>query len=142
MNYCTIDDIKNQISEKTLIELSNDDYSQELIIAEVVDSAIESASELIDGYVRGSYPLPLPTAPTILKNIAVELAVYQLTKRRLGENMPESRENAYKNSISQLKDIQKGIIDLGLQNQESAPQRTMIFTNKTSKDRVFGRNCQ
>ena len=56
--------------------------------------------------------------------------------------MPEVIETAYKNAISTLKDIQKGIISLQAENdllETSSFNAQEYKTNKTILDKLFGK---
>ena len=124
MDYCTIEDIDTHISTPTLIQLTNDD-GEETVDREVATEAIVYSSAIIDGYLRGRYTLPLDTHFPLLRILAIDLSVYRLYARRMADEMPEVIENAYKNAIATLRDIQKGIIE--------------YRTNKTLLDKLFGK---
>ena len=96
--YCTLDDIKKQVQETTLIEITDDALSGQ-INTDVINETILYASTLIDGYLRGRYTLPLQSIPEIIKLTAVDLAVYRLYSRRFHTDMPDSINDKYKNSI-------------------------------------------
>ncbi|MEI8390814.1 MAG: DUF1320 domain-containing protein [bacterium] len=134
--YCTLYDIKQQVSENTLIEITDDIQANEINI-EIVDEAIVYSQTLIDGYLRGRYTLPLTTIPVLIKIIAADLTVFRLYSRRFHTDMPESINDKYKNSIKLLEQIQKGIISLGIEVPASPPERGEYMTNKTSSDRIF-----
>jgi len=139
--YCTIEDIEKQTSSPTLIQLSSDD-GQEAINRVIVEEAILYASTLIDGYLRGRYSLPLDTHFPLLRIIAIDLAIYRLYSRRMKNEMPEVIESAYKNAVSTLRDIQKGVISLQSENdifETSVFSPDEYKTNKTILDRLFGK---
>lgn len=74
------------------------------------------SSTLIDGYLRGRYTLPLDAHFPLLRILAIDLSIHRLYSRRMRDEMPEVIENNYKNAISTLKDIQKGVISLQSEN--------------------------
>lgn len=138
MSYCSLDDIKQSISESELIELTDDNNQQ--INSEIVNTAICYAETTINSYLRSRYTLPLSEIPELIKVFAVDLAVYRLHSRRMMRNMPESILTSYKNVISELVKIQKGTVSLGIEsNQEDLkiPDNNEFKTNKTSRDRIF-----
>ena len=141
MDYCTIDDIETHISTPTLIQLTSDD-GQEVVDCAVATEAILFSSAIIDGYLRGRYTLPLNTHFPLLRILAIDLSVHRLYSRRMRDTMPEVIENAYKNAIATLRDIQKGVISL---QSESDTLETSGFnpeeykTNKDIIDRLFGK---
>lgn len=141
MDYCTIEDIETQTSSPTLIQLTSDD-GQESINRAVAHEAILYSSTLIDGYLRGRYTLPLNTHFPILRILAVDLSIHRLYSRRMRNEMPEVIETAYKNAISTLRDIQKGIITLQSENDlfESSGFNALEYkTNKNILDKLFGK---
>ena len=141
MDYCTIDDIETQTSTPTLIQLTSDD-GQEAVNRVVTKEAILYSSTLIDGYLRGRYSLPLDTHFPLLRILAIDLSIHRLYTRRMRDEMPEVIENNYKNAISTLKDIQKGVISLQSENDslETAGFNAEEYkTNKQIIDRLFGK---
>lgn len=141
MDYCTIEDIETQTSTPTLIQLTSDD-GQEEINRVVALEAILYSSTLIDGYLRGRYSLPLDTHFPLLRILAIDLSIYRLYSRRMRNEMPEVIETAYKNAISTLRDIQKGVITLQSENDtlESSGFNTEEYkTNKNILDKLFGK---
>ncbi|OGI31340.1 MAG: hypothetical protein A2287_02805 [Candidatus Melainabacteria bacterium RIFOXYA12_FULL_32_12] len=134
--YCTLQDIKKQVQESTLIEITDDNLSGQ-ISTEVVDESILYSQTLIDGYLRGRYTLPLQTTPEILKILCVDLSIYRLYSRRFHTDMPDSINDKYKSSIKLLEQIQKGIISLGIEIPGTPPELGEYRTNKTYQDRIF-----
>lgn len=142
MDYCTIEDIETQTSTPTLIQLTSDD-GQEAVDRVVAQEAILYSSTLIDGYLRGRYTLPLDAHFPLLRILAIDLSIHRLYTRRMRDEMPEVIENNYKNAISTLKDIQKGVISLQSENDslETAGFNAEEYkTNKDIIDRLFGKH--
>lgn len=142
MDYCTIEDIETQTSTPTLIQLTSDD-EQEAVDRVVAQEAILYSSTLIDGYLRGRYTLPLDAHFPLLRILAIDLSIHRLYTRRMRDEMPEVIENNYKNAISTLKDIQKGVISLQSENDslETAGFNAEEYkTNKDIIDRLFGKH--
>lgn len=118
--YITQQDLMSAFSERTLIELSNDESRATHIDELVIDLAIEYAVETIDGYLRSRYVLPLANVPTIVRNIALQLARYWLYSRRPeGRGIPEGVKDAYKQALVELTSIQSGRLHLGLAESSS-----------------------
>lgn len=141
MDYCTIEDIETQTSTPTLIQLTSDD-GQEVVDRVVAQEAILYSSTLIDGYLRGRYTLPLDAHFPLLRILAIDLSIHRLYSRRMRDEMPEVIENNYKNAISTLKDIQKGVISLQSENDslETAGFNAEEYkTNKSIIDRLFSK---
>lgn len=134
--YCTLYDIKKQVQEATLIEITDDSLSGQ-INTDVVNETLSYADTLVDGYLRGRYTLPLQSIPEIIRVIAVDLAIYRLYSRRFHTDMPDSINDKYKNAIKLLEQIQKGIVSLGIEAEGTPPKLGEYRTNKTYMDRIF-----
>lgn len=140
--YCTVEDIEIQISTPTLIQLSSDDGQSE-IDRTVVEEAILYSSTLIDGYLRGRYTLPLDAHFPLLRVLCIDISIYRLYCRRLYTEIPEAISEAYKNAISTLRDIQKGVLSLQaesdtLESSDFSPSE--YRTNKGILDRLFNKH--
>ena len=139
MEYCTIEDIETQTSTPTLIQLTSDD-GQEAVNRVVALEAVLYSSTLIDGYLRGRYSLPLNTHFPLLRILAIDISIYRLYARRMRNEMPEVIATAYKNAISTLRDIQKGVISLQAENdlfETSSFNAQEYKTNKSILDKLF-----
>lgn len=138
MFYCTADDIEIQIGKEPLIQLTNDNCEQDTIDTVVCEEAILYSSTLIDGYLRGRYNLPLNTQFPLLRVVAMDLSIYRLYSRRIMTEIPEVVCDAYKNAIKTLENLQKGIITLETQDNQTL-QNGQYRTNKTELDRLFNK---
>ncbi len=138
MFYCTAEDIEIQIGKEPLIQLTNDNCEQNTIDTVVCEEAILYSSTLIDGYLRGRYNLPLNTQFPLLRVVAMDLSIYRLYSRRIMTEIPEVVCDAYKNAIKTLENLQKGIITLETQDNQTL-QNGQYRTNKTELDRLFNK---
>jgi phage gp36-like protein len=134
--YCTIDDIKQQIPEEVIVQLTDDD-NQGVIDEAKVNDAIANADALIDGYCSGRYVVPFVVAPAIIKPLAMDLAIYNLYARRV-ETMPDVRDKNRSNAIKLLADISKGAVKLG-EVAATTPVQPQQSPEITSADRLFSR---
>ena len=130
--YCTPADLPEQIPERTLIQLTNEevDFSVPAAVnTTVVDSCIRYADELIDAYLRGRYTLPLAEVPTVLRDIAITLVRYRLYARRPEGAVPDTVKDDHKEARRQLEAIRDGKLTLGLQTtQKDVPESGEIRT--------------
>lgn len=138
MAYCTLEDIIAHIPEANLVQLTDDAGSGTVDNSKVLE-AIAYADQLIDGYLRGRYTVPLDPVPGLIRKISVDLAVFHLYSRRFELEMPEPMMARYKNAIKVLEQIQKGLIKLGIELAETAPGQGYYKSNKTPGDRIFKR---
>jgi phage gp36-like protein len=142
MAYHDLDDLKKDISEEELIQLT-DDAELGAIDTAVYEAARDAADSLIDGYLKGGgYDVPLAPVPTIIKSISKDITIYSLTKRRLRTSIPDSVENTYKAQIKLLESIQAGKVSIGVDRATSASGTGSgsYKTNKTAADRTFSKD--
>lgn len=134
--YHTIDDLKLQITEKALIELSDDTDSGELDedALRVIERIGLSAANIIHGYFTGRYPIPLPQPiPGVVTEISVSLTLWGLYRRRMTAEMPEAIVKERANALSFLEHVQQNKISLYPDRKEVLTMRV----NKTRADRDF-----
>ena len=139
--YCSIEDIEKQLSTPILIQLTSDN-GQDVTNRVVAKEAIIYASALIDGYLRGRYNLPLNTRFPLLRVLAIDISIYRLYSRRVHNGLPEQIEDAYKNAISTLRDIQKGVVTLQGENdllETSNFNPDEYRTNKDILSKIFNK---
>ena len=111
MSYCVLSDI--EAPEEELIQLT-DDAGLGVIDETIVDKALSHAGELVDGYLRGRYLLPLSPVPGLLVNLAATITLRRLYARRSAVKVPESLQDDYKNALKILENLQKGTVTLGV----------------------------
>lgn len=131
MPYTALDNIISQISEATLIQLT-DDNGQEIVNTDHVDDAITNADAVIDGYCSGRYVVPFNPVPAIIAKCSLDIAIYNLYARRV-ETMPELRKDSYTNAIKMLASISRGDVMLGSTTVAPAPDsnRTAAASSQT-----------
>jgi len=122
MRYCTREDIGQAIPELTLLQLSNDDPAAEQPNESVIEEAVRQAEELVDGYLRGRYVLPLDPVPTVLRDAVVYLARHWLYQRRPEGSMPDAVKDSRKDTIKLLESIRDGVVTLGMPSGQAAPE--------------------
>lgn len=131
--YCSIQDIIEDLTENVVAQLSNDN-DPSTVNQDIVNKYISDASQIIDGFLRSRYELPLHNEHTILKKVCVDLVKYELYKRR--GKVYEGILNLYKDGISVLEKIQKGMITLNEGTAETRPgfylvsERIPVFSKK------------
>ena len=118
MAYCALADLQEQIDERELIQLTDDD-NVGIVDQGAVDKAITDADGEIDGYLGSRHTVPLNPVPSIINKISVDIAIYNLYSRRLAP--PEHRESRYKNGIRFLEQVAAGKITLGAQDPDPVP---------------------
>lgn len=112
--YCTLNDIRTKrLSEETLIQIT-DDADAGVIDAVKVDRAIADAGELIDGYLRTRYALPLTPVPGLVAALALHIVVWNLYGLRPDVETPERVASDYKGALALLERVQRGDVKLGV----------------------------
>jgi len=122
MRYCTRADIGNAIPEMTLIQLSNDNPAAMSPNENVIEDGVRQAEELVDGYLRGRYNLPLDPVPTVLRDAVVYLARHWLYQRRPEGALPDAVKDSRKDTIKLLESIRDGVVTLGMPTGHAAPE--------------------
>ena len=139
MAYCTIDDVREQIEERMLIQLT-DDTDAGVIDESVVERAIADADAEIDGYVGSRHTVPLDPTPGAIRKLSVDLAIYNLYARR-SDSTPEIREKRYDAAVKFLEQVAKGTISMGMQDPEgSPPSSDAPEMSSSNPDRTFSRD--
>ncbi|SDU26742.1 gp436 family protein [Desulfobacula phenolica] len=134
MAYCTREDIQGKISEAELIRLTDDsgtgipDYSK-------IDTAITEAEAEIDSYCAKRHTVPFqPPVPSMISKMCKDIAVYNVWSLR--NAAPDDCEDRYTRAVAYLKNVAKGIVDLGgdtpLEIDDGGPS-----SSKSSDDRRF-----
>lgn len=135
MAYSSLPDLKDQITEERLIQLTDDESLGSINDARIT-KAIAAADALIDSYIRGNHTVPLTPTTDRIRQVSVDLATYFLYKRRREVDMPEDLVKDYDRQVSFLKDVQSGKV---LLDTPTAPPNIggMFKANKTADSRVF-----
>ena len=132
MAYCTQNDLLNQLSEAELVQLT-DDAGAGTVDTTKVDAALAAASATIDAYAGGRYALPLQASEKI-KQLCVDLAIYELEKRR--RRIREATLAARDAALAFLRDLALG--RAVLDQPSGAPAQTSeAEVKKTDAPRVF-----
>jgi len=111
MPYSTEAEIQNQVTETTLIELT-DDAETGTINTTVITQAIQGADGVVDLHCRSRYTVPFTTVDAVIQKISMDLAIHTLYCRRQGP--PPWIEKRYAAALLQLKAIQEGIFRLDI----------------------------
>jgi len=147
MDYSTLDDMKTSLPEAAIIQLTDDENLEPTVIdpddedctaiIARIDEAIAAADAEIDTYCAMRYSTPFATVPLPIKKLSVDIAVYNLYKRKV-ETIPEAKKDSYSNAIRMLKDISAGKASLAVGGVEAAAVESQESTI-TAADRIFTR---
>lgn len=123
MNYATVSDLVKLLPEETLVGLTDDD-DLGVINDEIVESALETATVTIDGYLAGRYRLPLDPVPKIVTSLCVDLAGHLLFIRR--DQNSVHWETRQKNAIRFLEQLADGRLTLGISEPSGTGDRETL----------------
>lgn len=120
--YATQEDMLKRYSMLTLIKLTNkeDDFSASEIDQAVLESALTTASSMIDGYLAVRYTLPLSTESLMLEQCCCVIARYNLESGVATDQATEQ----YKAAVKWLQDVSKGVVQLGPGTDGETPEGT------------------
>lgn len=101
----------------------------------VLTLAISTADAMIDGYLAGTYDVPLATVPPLISQIGCDIVRYMLWST----TPPEEARKRYEDAMRRLIDINKGTLTLiGTSGAVvDAAQPLAIAYELTSDDRTF-----
>lgn len=120
--YCTLDDLKKAVPEKTLIQLTADSALAVIDTAKT-DKAIADASAEIDGYCAARYKVPFTAVPPFIAALAATIAIYNLYCRKATDKLPEVWSDRYKVAVRTLENISKGVVTLGIDPPPAAAEQ-------------------
>jgi phage gp36-like protein len=111
MAYATAEDFIRVFGDREAVEVSNLDAARtDLPDIDAIEAALSNASAEIDSYlVQAGYVLPLATVPAILLQKTCDIARYRLEWR----NTRTETEQRYKDAMSWLRDVAKGLAAVG-----------------------------
>lgn len=136
MRYATLDNLKTRFSERRLIQLTDRFTPPAGSIDETVTTeALKHADDMIDGYVRTRYKLPLAEIPAMLCGIACDIAYFRLFQ----EPTDEARKR-YEDAQRQLRDISTGKLALPVTGGQEAPSKPAVILTTAEPRRMSRRS--
>ena len=135
MAYSEKADILDSLDENSLIQLTDDENTGSVNDGRVT-KAIADADATIDFHCQKHYSVPLSPVPDKIRQISVDIAIYNLYSRR-DDTAPETRVDRYNQALKDLRDIRDGKTLLG--SNTPAQSNTENSVTIESNDRVFSR---
>lgn len=124
--YATPSDVIRELSEDAARQLTSDTLGGEIDTAKI-QAALNDATALIDGQLARRYAVPLSVVPDVIRGICVELAIYELYKRR---GKTKTAQPRYDKAMALLGDIASGRLNL--------PGIATTDVRVKARDKVFG----
>jgi phage gp36-like protein len=135
MAYAKISDMVNRFGQAEMIRASVPDGAEAVaIVPATIETALHSASALIDSYLRKRYQTPLPVAPDEIVDACCILARYTLSTG--GAKLPSDQiKDDRAEKITWLRQISEGKVVLDV--AEVAPGG-QSFAQAQTRPAVFG----
>lgn len=127
MSYALLDDLNDRFGEREIVQLADRDGDGEPD-EDVISDALADADALIDSYLEKRYTLPLDPVPATMLRVACVLARYFLYKDAPSDKV----RTDYEDAIAWLKDVAKGIVQLGVTQDEPQPGTNIRSGQATS----------
>lgn len=104
-SYATIQEALDLYGD-AYIQTSSDRNLDGKVDADALQDALDKASSLIDSYIGFRYDVPVTPIPDILKQCAIDIAVYKSSPGRLART--KDKRDRYDDCIAWLKDVSNG----------------------------------
>ena len=126
MGYATYDDLLANFGEREIESVTDRDRDG---VADygVIEDGLSFADDMIDGYLRGRYDLPLSSAPRNIVGIACYIARY----RYYQDQPTDLVVTRYEQAIDWLRDVSRGLIDV-LPPSDEIVQQPLAHSSPTA----------
>lgn len=134
--YATIADMQARFAQAELVQLTDDERTGAIVTTRV-QTALDQADSVIDGYVAAYYRRADAASPIppLLTDIACDIARYRLFRHG---SPTEHVKNVHDERMRQLRDIASGKLKLDLGEETLQPRDGQILVD--SADRHFTRD--
>lgn len=130
MAYAVKADVQERITDAELVKLT-DDAGSGAVDDTKITAALNAASATIDAYAGSRHDLPL-TANDVVKGLAVDLAIYELEKRR--RKVRATTLDARDTALKLLRDVSMGRLVLNQDAKEQTAAHDIKTPDRTDQD--------
>jgi phage gp36-like protein len=123
MGYASKEDIDDLYGNDLLVKIADYDRDGTPDPA-VVAKGLQAADEICDAYLSAAYTIPVTPTPGVVKNCAIDIAVYKIALGRTGRT--DEMRVRYEDALAILEKISTGKVGLGL------PPETTTGTDGTT----------
>ena len=116
MSYATYENLLANFGEQEL-ELVTDRDRDGSPDDGVIEDGLQFADDMIDGYLRSRYAVPIANPPRNLIGVACDIARY----RYYQDQPTELVITRYEQAVGWLKDVAHGLVDLVLEDEPYSP---------------------
>lgn len=148
MSYALPADIQARYPNRDLVQLTNEDPSQQTVNTAFLQTHLSDASVEIDSYLEARFALPLTDPPAVLTRLNCDIAMYRMQSLRPLHDLEDARKR-YDDAIAMLTKVARGELTLGLANdgiEPADPAAPAVATTNAGGDasgvlpqRVFSR---
>jgi phage gp36-like protein len=111
MGYASKDDIDELYGTDLLVRVA--DYDKDgHPDTEIIAKGLQAADEICDAYLSAQYTIPVVPTPGVVKNCAIDIAVYKMALGRTGRT--DEMRVRYEDALALLEKISTGKVGLGL----------------------------
>jgi len=135
MPYSSVNDIKVRMSEKNLIEITQDNPESNMINESRVSTAILDADSLIDFFLSSRYNVPLAVTPGIIKQLSINIAIHELYKIKYDGEMPVTIVKRYEEAIDILRKMESG--DYELTGADKQTLNAFVVVSNMDEDDIY-----
>jgi phage gp36-like protein len=111
MGYASKEDIDELYGTDLLVRVA--DYNRDgAPDPEVIAKGLQAADEICDAYLSAAYTIPVVPTPGVVKNCAIDIAVYKMALGRTSRT--DEMRVRYEDALALLDKISTGKVGLGL----------------------------
>jgi phage gp36-like protein len=111
MSYIVEADLSARASPAQLIQLTDDEKTGVADSTRILALLVSAEAE-VNSYLATRYPVPLSPVPDLVKELALDVAVYKLFARR--QRVTADVRQTYEDALKKLEQIAKGVLTLGV----------------------------
>jgi phage gp36-like protein len=111
--YVLKEDLERRLSVEVVKQIFDDENSG-VADADPIEQIILDAESVVNGYLRGTYTLPITSPPRVLKTISLDLA-HALAHERHPEYVRASGKEQRERAMGMLRAIRKGEMRLDVE---------------------------
>jgi phage gp36-like protein len=134
MGYASREDIDKLYGTDLLIRVADYDRDGQPD-PDVIARGLEAADEICDAYLSAQYTIPVTPTPGVVKNCAIDIAVYKMALGRTGRT--DEMRVRYEDALALLEKISTGKVGLGLPPETDPTTGETTNPNVTRSGRSF-----
>ena len=129
MSYAQISDMQARYPNRDLVQLTNEDPTQQAVNTAFLQTALDDASAEIDNLAGG----PLANPDAVVTRICCDIAMYRMMQLRPQFDIKDARKR-YEDAVAALKTMAPALSadpDTAIQTSRGITDSARMFTRKT-----------